>query len=299
MKISKPGLAVGLILISAWLFSCKHANEQRSESGMKYILYTKNPGPKAKQGDYVTIEMVYKTDNDSILFDSGKNKMPLRFQLGKSPFAGSMEEGLTLLAQGDSATFFVSADSLVQKVFSKRVPGNYSRPSFLKSGSFLKYDIRLLRIQGELDAAQEIYRELDRRSALEQAGIKKYIQDHNVTQQPDSTGIYIIKNIQGKGPVINNGKTVIVNYNGKFLNGESFGSNEKFGKPFSFTLGRGEAFKGWDVAFKKLRQGDKATLLIPSRQAYGEEGLRNKTNGTYIIKPNTPLLFEVEIVGVK
>lgn len=292
-------LLVCLFALTVSFFSCKHADEKHTDSGMKYTLYKENPGPKAKIGDFVTLDMIYKTENDSVLFDSKKNKMPLRFQLEKPPFSGSMEDGLTYLAAGDSATFFVSADSMVQKVFSKMGGNNYVRPAFLKTGSFLKFDIRLLKIQSELDAAEEMYRELDKRSALEKSGIEKYITDHHVTEKPDSSGIYIIRSTEGKGAVADTGKTVSFHCTGKFLNGEVFDSNSKEGITYSFIVGRGEVIKGWDVAFRKLRQGDKATLVVPSAMAYGETGVRNKMNGTFIIQPNTPLVFEVDVVAVK
>lgn len=288
-----------IILCSALFFSCKRSNEKHTASGMKYIVHKENQGTKAKLRDFVTIEMVYKTETDSVLFDSRQNKMPMRFQLEKPPFAGSMEEGLTYMAVGDSATFFVSADSMVRKVFSKMNGGNYVRPEFLKTGCFLKFDIKLLRIQNELDVAQEMYHELDKRAAQEKANIELYLNDHKITQQADTNEIYIIKNTEGKGPIAESEKTVFVNYTGKFLNGEKFDSNEKLRKPYSFVVGKGDVIKGWDIEFPKLKQGDKVTMIVPSKLAYGEEGLRNNMNGTYIIQPNTPLLFELEVVAVK
>ena len=223
----------------------------------------------------------------------------MRFQLQDPPFQGSMEEGITYLAAGDSVTFFVSADSMVQKVFSKLSGGNYVRPDFLKTGSQLKFDIKLLRIQSELDAAEEMYKELDRLAALEKSNIEKYLSDHRITQQPDTAGIYIIKRMEGKGTMIDSGKTVSINYTTKFLSGEVYDSNAGIGKPTTFVVGNGQMIQGWEIGFKKLRQGDHATLIVPSEKAYGETGLRDKMNGTYLIQPNTPLLFEVEVLEVK
>ena len=280
--------------------ACKQkSNEKISETGLKYIMHKENPGPKAKKRDFVTIELIYKTEHDSVLFDSRENKVPMRFQLEQPPFVGSMEEGLTYMAAGDSATFFVSADSMVQKVFAKLAGGNYVRPEFLKSGSKLKFDVKLLRIQSELDAAEEMYRELDRLAAREKSDIEQYIRDHKITAQPDTGGIYVIRHTEGKGPAVVTGKTVSINYTGKFLSGEVFDSNDKMGKPSTFVQGETDMMKGWDIAFRKLRQGDKATLIIPSSKAFGEQGARNKMNGTYLVQPNTPLLFEVEVLEVK
>ena len=285
--------------LSVLFFGCKRSRVRFTNSGMKYEAHKENPGPKAKNGDFITIDMVYKTENDSVLFDSKKNTMPMRFQLASPPFSGSMEEGISYLAVGDSATFYVSADSMIRKVFSKLAGDEYVRPDFLKTGSFLKFDIKLLRIQSELDAAQEMFRELDQLAASEKASIEKYILDHQIKEQPDANGIYIIKTKKANGAIADSGMVVTINYTGKFLNGEVFNSNNQSTRPYSFVVGKNEVISGWDIAFKQLRQGERATLIIPSLFAYGEEGLRNKVNGTFVIPPNTALLFDVDVLAVQ
>jgi FKBP-type peptidyl-prolyl cis-trans isomerase FkpA len=282
-----------------FLVGCKQTKERKTDSGLRYILYQENSGPKAKIGDYVTVILIYKTENDSVLFDSRQNNRPLRFQLQKPAFRGSLEDGITYLATGDSATFFISADSMIRKVFSKLGGPQYVRPSFLKDGSFLKYDIKLLRIQSELDASEEMFHDLDRRSAQEKADIEKYISDHKITQLPDSNGIYLIKNIEGKGAEIDSGKTVLLKYTGKLLSGEIFNSSGDNGRSYSFVVGTGTVIRGWDIAFKKLRKGDRVTIILPSKLAFGEEGVRNKMNGTFLVQPNSPVLFEIDVVDVK
>jgi len=51
----------------------------------------------------------------------------------------------------------------------------------------------------------------------------------------------------------------------------------------------GQVIKGWDEGLQKLKHGDKAIILIPSRLAYGARGAGGS------IPPNAPLVFEVEI----
>jgi FKBP-type peptidyl-prolyl cis-trans isomerase len=36
------------------------------------------------------------------------------------------------------------------------------------------------------------------------------------------------------------------------------------GKEFEFTIGRGMVIKGWDLGIPLLKEGGKATLIIPS-----------------------------------
>jgi FKBP-type peptidyl-prolyl cis-trans isomerase len=49
-------------------------------------------------------------------------------------------------------------------------------------------------------------------------------------------------------------------YTGKLTDGTQFDSNAGSGKPFKFTLGKGEVIKGWDIGVAQMRKGEKATL---------------------------------------
>src|SRR5690242_17720986 len=98
-------LFVAALFIS---YSCKREKKAKAKTGLTYYIYRENKGPKPEVGDWVTVEMVYKDEQDSILFDSRKGGKPLRFAVRQSPFVGSFEEGLTYLSEGDSVTFFVS-----------------------------------------------------------------------------------------------------------------------------------------------------------------------------------------------
>jgi len=296
LKKNSIKLLALMFILSAVFAGCKNKNERTTSSGMKYILHSEHAGPKAQKGEYVTLNLVYKTENDSVLFDSRVQGIPLRFQLVEPPFEGSMEEGLTYLAAGDSATFFVSADSMVRNVFSKMAGKGYIRPSFLKTGSFIKFDIQLIRIQSELDANMEQFKKSDERVEAERKAINHYIADHHVAVAPDSNGIYLVYDKNGKGKEAAAMKTVLLNYKGMFLDRRVFDTNDG-NKPYQYMKGKTNLIRGCQEALMKMRVGDKATALIPSSMAFGESGVMNKMNGTYLIEPFTPVLFEIEVIG--
>ncbi len=89
----------------------------------------------------------------------------------------------------------------------------------------------------------------------------------------------------------NQGDRVTVHYKGMFMDGNEFDSSYGKGKPFTISIGVGQVIPGWDEGIMLLREGEKATLAIPSELAYGERGVGP-------IPPNTPLLFEVELVEI-
>lgn len=96
------------------------------------------------------------------------------------------------------------------------------------------------------------------------------------------------KNPSGDQP--ESGQTVRVDYTGKLVDGSVFDSS-KDREPIEFPIGRGNVIPGWDEGIMLLHEGEKATLAIPSELAYGPRG-----KGP--IPPNSPLIFEVELIEV-
>jgi len=85
------------------------------------------------------------------------------------------------------------------------------------------------------------------------------------------------------------GDTVYVHYVGTLLNGDKFDSSRDRGDRFSFTLGKGQVIRGWDVGVASMKRGELALLICRSEYAYGLDGSPPK------IPPNASLMFEVEL----
>ena len=93
----------------------------------------------------------------------------------------------------------------------------------------------------------------------------------------------------GKGVKPKKSDCVSVFYKGTFIDGRVF--DQSHGTPISFPVGG--VIAGWTEALQMMRPGDKWELTIPSHLAYGEMGTPDGT-----IPPNTPLVFEVELLKV-
>ena len=147
-------------LLIAVLASCGKDRVQVSETGLKYQLHDQNSDArKAKVGDVMTIHLTLKNSKDSVLRDTHKEGTPLKLMLQVPPFKGSFEEGLAMLAKGDSATFFVSADSLFGRAMQPMPPG-------VTKGSDISFNVKVLNVQGE-----EEYRKSETDAMQKQKGV--------------------------------------------------------------------------------------------------------------------------------
>lgn len=109
-----------------------------------------------------------------------------------------------------------------------------------------------------------------------------------VVTLPNGLQYKILKSGHGKSPKITD--QVVVNYEGKLINGTIFDSSYKRNKPFTTKLTG--VIKGWTEILQKMKEGDKWEVYIPSELAYGSRGPRS-------IGPNSTLIFDIELQKVK
>jgi FKBP-type peptidyl-prolyl cis-trans isomerase len=95
----------------------------------------------------------------------------------------------------------------------------------------------------------------------------------------------------GTGPTPKAEDTVTTHYRGTLIDGREFDSSYSRGEPASFPV-KG-VIKGWTEALQLMKVGDKWELYIPADLAYGA------AQRGELIEPNSTLLFELELLGIK
>jgi peptidylprolyl isomerase len=110
----------------------------------------------------------------------------------------------------------------------------------------------------------------------------------------DANGVQYLIQKQGTGAKPRPGSTVQVRYTGMFLSGEVFDASDAHGGPLEFQAGIGQVIPGWDKSILDMKIGEKRLVVIPPELAYGERGAGNGA-----IPPNSFLVFEMELVGIK
>lgn len=111
-------------------------------------------------------------------------------------------------------------------------------------------------------------------------------------QPADSGKLQVVDEKIGTGTAVKKGDTVDINYVGTLANGTKFDASADHGGPFTTQIGVGQVIKGWDEGINGMKVGGKRKLVIPPSLGYG-----NQATGS--IPPNSTLIFQVELVGIK
>lgn len=122
----------------------------------------------------------------------------------------------------------------------------------------------------------------------------------------DPSGVIVIVQRDGVGSRPTGGNIVYTNYTGSLMEtgavfdtsiesiakeNDIFSETAKY-TTFSFVLGTGAVIRGWDIAFRRMRPGTNARILIPSPYAY-----QSQTNNERI-PANSVLIFDVNFRGI-
>ena len=137
-----------------------------------------------------------------------------------------------------------------------------------------------------------------------------FLTNLKATSTTTASGLQYIITQKGSGVKPAEGSNINISYAGYLENGTLFDSNiesvlKQFGKydenrakqngyaPLVFPVGKkGGLIPGFLEGVNLMTIGDKGTLFIPAKLAYGERGAGN------VIPPNSNIIFEIELVDV-
>jgi FKBP-type peptidyl-prolyl cis-trans isomerase len=109
---------------------------------------------------------------------------------------------------------------------------------------------------------------------------------------PPTTGVYKTV-IQGKGPAVKSGQSIVVQYEGMiWRDGSLFDSSWSRGKlMFATNIGVGRVVKGWDEGLVGQNVGSRVLLVVPPDLGYGAAGQPQAG-----IKGDDTMVFVVDIL---
>ena len=284
------------------LASC-NGGFKKGNGGLLYDVLVDKGGAKVNEGDFVSLDLIAKTDGDSVLMSTYEQGRPILTLLQKPQTSGDIFAGVKLLAEGDSAIIKTEIDSIYKK--------GTRRPPI--KGKYIVYTVKIEKVipkgkmadtafNSKIQAYMKVQADAMRKQ--EPVKIKKYIDDNKLVGTTTASGLFytITKPGEGDKPAV--ADTAEVLYTAKYLNGKVFETNIKEVAQKNKTFNPMQQYKairipvgvkgvipGWDEGLMLLNKGAKATFVIPSKLAYGEQGYQ-------IIPPFTPLVFDVELVSI-
>lgn len=307
MKITNFLLAASLGIFAMACNESQFPGYTKTEEGLYYQFHHDvDSGVAPVKGDYVTLDIIYKNQNDSIFMNSMEDNQQLVFPFPGVEAPGDIYSGISLMTPGDSASFVLSADSFFTHTAKQEMP------PFITPGEMITLTVMLREVTSAADMqkkqleAMKMEQEMSMvRAGEEKAIIEEYMTANNLKGVTQPSGLVYIETKKGTGTQAAAGSNVKVNYTGRMMDGKVFDTSlEKVAQesgvynpqrpyePFSFTLGQGQVIMGWDEGLTLMKEGGKATLIVPSLLGYGPQGYGP-------IEANSILIFDVELIDVE
>ncbi|HGJ5872213.1 MAG TPA: FKBP-type peptidyl-prolyl cis-trans isomerase [Arsenophonus apicola] len=117
----------------------------------------------------------------------------------------------------------------------------------------------------------------------------KYLKEEKSAIKTKSGLIYKIEK-PGEGAKPTDKDTVVVNYEGRLIDGSVFDSSYKRNEPLTIALD--SVIPGWTEGLQQLKKGGKIQLIIPPELGYGK-------SAAAAIPANSTLIFNVELLDIK
>ena len=281
-------LFASVCLAAMMITACtqKYPGYKKTESGLYYKFHSQNPSAIQPQlTDFMKVEMTCYLD-DSLYYDWQGRQHEVFTQLREPFFAGDLQEAYAMMHVGDSASFYVKADSIAA-LYYEQDPNAVG----LKPEDYFRYEVKLVEVQTEEEFQANLEKMKESLQEASRKALADYIASNNITVTPESSGIYIIPMEKGKGRCPVKGEKVELDFSATLLNGQSVGSTFDSPEKFSFILGEGFTIQGWEEIVPKMHLGERVTAIIPFDMAYGEHSLGS-------IPAYSNLVYEIKLLKI-
>lgn len=279
------------------LTSCQQdATMQTASDGTEFMIQKSTGSPKIQPGQYVYYH-AQRRKGEEVESRSRDLGGPQIFQIPVENDPNSqtalLENVLTSMGVGDSATIFLRLDTLPTK------------PPGFEEEDVMYFDLVVVdaKDEAEFQAEQaEKQAAADAEAAEVRQRAEGVIQEtkdvvaeyasgsmgDKVQRTGSGLGYMITEEGSGANPVA--GQPVTVQYVGTLTDGSVFDNSFERGSPIEFPLGVGRVIPGWDEGIALLKPGGSGYLFIPHQLGYGEAGSPPAIPG------NAELVFYVELI---
>lgn len=274
--------------ITVGVYSCsEHRGFKKSDDGLYYKFHVKGDDTTTlKPGMILNLVMRYSI-NDSMLFNSADVPQEFMLPLNEPSYRGDLYAGLAMMHPGDSATFITSADSFFLKTI--RMP---RVPDSAYIGKEIFFDVKLISAKTQEEMEAEYKKKMEEAKETETKMLSEYLKSANITVAPLPSGLIFIETQKGSGAKPKVGDIGKVNFKVSTIDGNVLFSSYDQGNPMNWEVGKDFDNKGVTEALSLMSKGSKASIIVPSSLAFGEQG-----RGA-MIPPYTTLLYDLELSSI-
>lgn len=262
---------------------------EQSSHGLYYQLLIKNEsGQKPKVGEVMAVKYEIQTLNGEVLESHMEDSTLMRFGWNYV-IPNGFNYGLDIMRKGEKIRIYLPAYAAYDSYNAKSQFGPYT--------NFI-VDIELIEIFTE----EEIYeKQIDQ--------IEDYLATVATDQiVPSTSGLYYQTLVAGDGSEAKTYHTASIHYQRRYLDGTVIQETEE-DKPLVVKLDRNQLVPGFREGVLKMREGEKALLVMPSEIAFGasikvipstlrEELWQNGYIGS-LVDAYEAVIYEVELQQVK
>jgi FKBP-type peptidyl-prolyl cis-trans isomerase len=264
----------------------KFPGYKKTQNGLYYRFYSQDASAvQPKLTDFMKVDMTCYL-NDSLYYDWQGTQHEVYTQLLEPIFKGDLQEAYAMMHIGDSASFYVKADSVAVLYYEQnpKVVG-------LKPEDYFRYEVKLLEVKSEEEFMADIERMKESMMASSRKALEDYVTENNIDIKPEPSGLYIIPLEKGTGRCPVKGEKVELDFAASLLNGQPMGSTFDSPDKFSFVLGEGFTIKGWEEIVPKMHLGERVKAIIPFDLAYGEHSVGE-------IPAYANLVYEIKLLKI-
>ncbi len=286
MKYSRTNLLLSMAVLFFAVSACsKHSGFKKTDDGLYYKFHVKGDDTATlKTGMVLTLSLKYSV-NDSVLFNSATSPEPFMLPLSEQTYKGDIYAALAMMKPGDSASFITSADSFFLKTI--RMP---QLPDSTYKGKEIFFDVKLISAKTQEQMEKEKQAKMMEFKAKEDADLAAYLKTNNITTTPLASGLYFTETKKGNGQKPKTGDIARFHFKVTDITGKVFFSSFDQGEPMRWENGKEFDNAGATEALTLMSKGSKATAIVPSNLAFGEQGRGQ------MVAPYSTLLYEFEML---
>ena len=261
-----------------------------TEDSLIIVNMNKGNGKFAKAGNIMKVYFTFQTLAGDTLLDFTTGK-PYELVFGDMALGQGFYESLGLVSKGGSAEFVIPSELAFGE------EGLYD--AILPYTPFkLNLEVVDIMTSDEYEEEQKVLKEREdaenaKRLQGEAQRIAKYVNDNNITEKPQQSGLYYIEIQAGEGDSVQLGDLVAVHYSIYNMDDLLIESSYDYNQPLPFVYGDNQMIPGIEEAVGYMKVGGKSRIIVPSKLGFGDIKIDDN------LPANSALVVDLELVDIQ